>query len=53
MTGMPAFGSTHSDEQIWNIVGFVRRLQQMSPSDFRAMERKFRSAQEHEEEDHQ
>jgi mono/diheme cytochrome c family protein len=53
MTGMPAFGSTHSDEQIWNIVGFVRRLPQMSPSDFRAMERKFENAQEHEEEDHQ
>jgi mono/diheme cytochrome c family protein len=31
MTGMPAFGSTHSDEQIWNIVGFVRRLRKFHP----------------------
>jgi hypothetical protein len=44
MTGMPAFGSTHSDEQIWNIVGFVRRLPQISPDDFRAMGSKFGSA---------
>src|SRR5262245_15629267 len=26
MTGMPAFGSTHKDEEIWKIVSFVRRL---------------------------
>jgi mono/diheme cytochrome c family protein len=52
MTGMPAFGPTHSDEQIWNIVGFVRRLPQISPRDFRAMESKFGSAGEHEEEGH-
>lgn len=52
MTGMPAFGSTHSDEQMWNIVGFVRQLPQLSPNDFRAMESKFGSAGEHEEEGH-
>jgi mono/diheme cytochrome c family protein len=52
MTGMPAFGSTHSDEQIRNIVGFVRRLPQISPTDFRAMESKFGSAGAHEEEGH-
>ena len=26
MTGMPAFGTTHKDEEIWKIVAFVRRL---------------------------
>jgi mono/diheme cytochrome c family protein len=26
MTGMPAFGETHSDEEIWHIVTFVRHL---------------------------
>ena len=26
MTGMPAFGATHSDEDIWRIVAFVRHL---------------------------
>jgi mono/diheme cytochrome c family protein len=48
LTGMPAFGSTHSDEQIWNIVGFVCRLPQVSPNDFRSLESKFGSTGEHE-----
>ncbi len=26
MTGMPAFGPTHEDEEIWHIVAFVRHL---------------------------
>jgi mono/diheme cytochrome c family protein len=52
MTGMPAFGSTHTDEQIWNIVGFVRRLPQISPNEFRTMEAKYGSTGEHEEERH-
>lgn len=26
MTGMPAFGPTHDDEEIWHIVAFVRHL---------------------------
>jgi hypothetical protein len=26
MTGMPAFGSTHKDEEIWKVVAFVQRL---------------------------
>jgi hypothetical protein len=38
MTGMPAFGPTHQDEQIWNIVGFVRRLPKISAQEFKAME---------------
>ncbi|HER63153.1 MAG TPA: cytochrome c [Desulfobacteraceae bacterium] len=30
MTGMPAFGPTHPDEDIWNMVAFVRRLDQLT-----------------------
>jgi hypothetical protein len=26
MTGMPAFGDTHSPDQIWSIVAFIRKL---------------------------
>ena len=26
MTGMPAFGKTHSEDQLWGIVAFLRRL---------------------------
>ena len=38
MTGMPAFGPTHGDDQIWNIVAFVQRLPGMSADDYKAME---------------
>lgn len=34
MTGMPAMGPTHSDEDIWNIVAFVEQLPDMSPEDY-------------------
>ena len=33
MTGMPAFGSTHKDEEIWKIVAFVRRLPALTPDE--------------------
>ena len=26
MTGMPAFGPTHDDATIWNIVAFIKQL---------------------------
>jgi mono/diheme cytochrome c family protein len=51
MTGMPAFGLTHSDDTIWDIVGFVRGLPQMTPDRFNAMESKY-GAGEHESEHH-
>ena len=37
MTGMPAFGPTHSDEEIWKIVAFVRRLPALSPEEEREL----------------
>lgn len=36
MTGMPAFGPTHSDDKIWDIVAFLQRLKGMSASDYAA-----------------
>ena len=39
MTGMPAFGRTHTDDEIWEIVGFVRRLPEISPAEYAAMVR--------------
>ena len=36
-TGMPAWGQTHDDEEIWNIVSFVHRLPHMSPEEYRLM----------------
>jgi hypothetical protein len=37
MAGMPAFGITHSDEELWGIVAFVRRLESMSPEEYRRL----------------
>jgi mono/diheme cytochrome c family protein len=37
MTGMPAFGKTHKDEDLWSIVAFVRHLPNMRPEEYAAM----------------
>lgn len=35
MTGMPAFGKTHSDGELWRMVSFVKSLPGMSPEQYR------------------
>lgn len=35
MSGMPAFGPTHSDEELWEIVAFVRRFQKLDQEDYK------------------
>lgn len=52
MTGMPAFGPTHEDERIWNIVGFVQRLPRTSAQEFEAMERQFGKSSQREQDHH-
>lgn len=37
-TGMPAWGSTHSREEMWQLVSFVRRLPELTPDELKAME---------------
>jgi mono/diheme cytochrome c family protein len=37
MTGMPSFGVTHSDEEIWAVVAFLRRMGKLSPEEYQAM----------------
>lgn len=39
MTGMPAFGPTHTEEELWGIVAFVKRVPNLKPEEYRAMER--------------
>lgn len=34
LAGMPAFGRTHSDDEIWGIVSFLQRLARMSPPEY-------------------
>ncbi len=33
MTGMPAFGPTHKDQEIWKIVAFLRHLPALAPEE--------------------
>lgn len=39
LAGMPAFGPTHSDEDLWAIVGFTRGLEKMSEEQYAEMVR--------------
>ena len=38
MTGMPAWGSTHTDAEIWDMVSFIQQLHKMTPEQYLAME---------------
>ena len=37
MTGMPSFGKTHDDNQVWNIVAFIEQLPGMSYEQYQEM----------------
>lgn len=37
MTAMPAWGVTHSDSEIWNIVAFLQKLPTLSPAQYRTL----------------
>jgi mono/diheme cytochrome c family protein len=37
MSGMPAFGVTHNDEELWAVVAFVRRLRTLSAEGYQAL----------------
>ncbi len=37
MTGMPAFGPTHEDSEIWDIVAFIERLPTMTAEQYSGM----------------
>lgn len=34
MAGMPAYGPTHTDEELWELVGFVEQLPEISPEQY-------------------
>jgi mono/diheme cytochrome c family protein len=46
MTGMPAWGVTHDDELLWDVVAFVRKLPELTPEQYETM---VRNAPKHEE----
>lgn len=37
MTAMPAWGTTHSDAAIWNIVAFLQKLPSMTPEQYHTL----------------
>lgn len=37
MTAMPAWGVTHPDQLLWDIVAFVRKLPSLSPAQYQAL----------------
>ena len=47
MTGMPAFGKTDEDEELWKVAAFVKQLQKVTAADYAALP----NAHEHEEAD--
>jgi mono/diheme cytochrome c family protein len=46
MTGMPAWGITHDDELLWDVVAFLRKLPELTAEQYRALAK---SAPTHEE----
>jgi mono/diheme cytochrome c family protein len=46
MTGMPAWGVTHQDELLWDVVAFVRKLPQLTPAEYETL---VKNAPKHEE----
>jgi mono/diheme cytochrome c family protein len=37
MTGMPAWGVTHEDELLWDVVAFVRKLPELTPDQYETL----------------
>jgi mono/diheme cytochrome c family protein len=44
MAGMPAFGPTHSDEEIWGLVAFLQELEGMTAEEYAQWEARFAPA---------
>jgi mono/diheme cytochrome c family protein len=49
MTGMPAFGPTHEERELWAMVAFIEQLPKMSPEAYRAAMAAAGPSEEHEE----
>jgi len=47
MSGMPAFGATDDDEELWKVAAFVKSLPMVTAADYAAIPK----AHEHEEGD--
>jgi len=52
MTGMPAWGWTHEDEELWDIVAFIKALPRMSEEEYRILDEKTPKGHSHGGEEH-
>jgi mono/diheme cytochrome c family protein len=43
MTGMPAWGPTHTDEELWSVVAFVRQLPHMTSDQYEKLKAAMKS----------
>jgi mono/diheme cytochrome c family protein len=50
MTGMPAWGVTHDDEMLWDVVAFLRKMPELTAEEYQAL---VKNAPKHEEMMHQ
>ena len=48
MSGMPAWGVTHEDEKLWEIVAFLRVLSGTSPAEYQALKQAWGGGGDHE-----
>jgi len=39
MTGMPSFAASHKDDEIWNVVAFIKQLPKTTPEQYSQMEK--------------
>ena len=39
MSGMPAWGATHGDEELWDVVAFLKQMEQMTPQQYEQLTR--------------
>jgi mono/diheme cytochrome c family protein len=46
MTGMPAWGVTHDDDLLWDVIAFVRKLPELTPEQYETL---VKNAPKHEE----
>jgi mono/diheme cytochrome c family protein len=47
MTGMPSFGVTHADDEVWSIVAFIEKLPGMSAEQYQAFKQTASPDHEH------
>jgi mono/diheme cytochrome c family protein len=50
MTGMPAWGVTHDDEMLWDVVAFLRKMPELTAEEYQAL---VKNAPKHEDMMHQ